>query len=127
MSWQAYVDDSMVKTGKIARGAILGVKGGVWATSPGYTLSKPEQDFLVKVAFTQPGEAQAHGIHLAGTKFMCLQADGEQLIGRKQERGVIISKTKQAILIGEYEAGTPAGEANVVVSKLADYLRGVGY
>jgi hypothetical protein len=71
----------MVKTGKIARGAILGVKGGVWATSPGYTvsvgcfettescltpliilplvqLSKPEQDFLVKVAFTQPGEAQ---------------------------------------------------------------------
>jgi hypothetical protein len=61
----------------------------------------------VKTAFTQPGEAQgeqdlanrcdprtktecdllaartAHGIHLAGTKFMCIQADGEQLLGRK--------------------------------------------
>ena len=35
----AYVDDSMLKTGKIARGAILGAQGGVWATSSGYTVS----------------------------------------------------------------------------------------
>ncbi|GHJ86178.1 hypothetical protein NliqN6_2580 [Naganishia liquefaciens] len=127
MSWQAYVDDSMLKTGKIARGAILGAQGGVWATSSGYNLSKQEQDFLVKTAFSQPGEAQAHGIHLAGTKFMCLQADGEQLLGRKGDRGVIVCKTKQAILIGEYEQPTPAGDANVVITKLADYLKGVGY
>lgn len=34
--------------------------------------------------------------------------------------------TTQAILVGEYD-GTAAGEANVVVSKLADYLKSVGY
>ncbi|KAI5455227.1 profilin, required for normal timing of actin polymerization in response to thermal stress [Naganishia albida] len=127
MSWQAYVDDSMLKSGKIARGAILGAQGGIWAISSGYNLSKAEQDFLVKTAFTQPGEAQAHGITLAGTKFMCLQADGEQLLGRKQDRGVVVCKTKQAILVGEYEPPTPAGDANIVMSKLADYLKSVGY
>ncbi len=35
----AYVDQSLVGSGKIARAAILGQKGGVWATSPGYTVS----------------------------------------------------------------------------------------
>lgn len=35
----AYVDQSLVGTGKVARAAILGQKGGVWAASPGYTVS----------------------------------------------------------------------------------------
>lgn len=35
----AYVDSSMLGSGQIARGAILGQKGGVWATSAGYTVS----------------------------------------------------------------------------------------
>ncbi len=34
----AYVDTSLIGTGKIARAAIIGVKGGVWATSAGYTV-----------------------------------------------------------------------------------------
>lgn len=34
----AYVDDQMVATGKIVRGAVLGLEAGgsVWAKSPGY-------------------------------------------------------------------------------------------
>lgn len=53
---------------------------------------------------------------------------------------MFIIPTTQAILVGEvslphpcdctahtqYE-GTPAGDGNVVVSKLADYLKSVGY
>jgi hypothetical protein len=36
----AYVDDSMLKSGKIAKGAILGVQGGIWAISSGYNVSQ---------------------------------------------------------------------------------------
>ncbi|KAG7571240.1 hypothetical protein FFLO_00752 [Filobasidium floriforme] len=117
----------MLGSGQIARGAILGQKGGVWATSAGYTLSKPEQDFLVKTAFNTPGEAQAHGITLAGIKYMCLQATDEELLGRKGEKGCIIMKTKQAILVAEYDPPVIVGDANVVLAKLAKYLKDSGY
>jgi hypothetical protein len=34
----AYVDTNLVGTGKIAKAAILGLAGGVWATTPGFTV-----------------------------------------------------------------------------------------
>lgn len=41
--------------------------------------------------------------------------------------GVVIVKTKQAILIGVYDAPVQAGEATKVVEGLADYLISVNY
>ena len=38
-----------------------------------------------------------------------------------------MSKTKQAILIGEYKEGTTAVEANEVVEKMATYLSEQGF
>ncbi|EJT46767.1 actin monomer binding protein [Trichosporon asahii var. asahii CBS 8904] len=119
----AYVDDQLLATGKISKAAILGKQGGVWAASSGYS---PEQDFITQTAFTDPDTVRANGITLNGFKFMALQANDTEVIGRKGERGVFIIPTTQAILVGEYD-GTAAGEANVVVSKLADYLKSVGY
>ncbi|KAL1407305.1 profilin, required for normal timing of actin polymerization in response to thermal stress [Vanrija albida] len=123
MSWQSYVDDQLLATGKISKAAILGKAGGVWAASSGYNA---EQDFVTKTAFGAPDSVQGSGITLNGFKFMTLRADADQVLGRKGERGVVIIPTTQAILVGEYD-GTPAGDANVVVAKLADYLKSVGY
>ena len=39
MSWQAYVDDHLVATGKVAKAAIIGLNGAPWAQSP--TLQVP--------------------------------------------------------------------------------------
>ena len=44
-----------------------------------------------------------------------------------QGDGVIIVKTKQAVLVAEYSAPTQAPEATPIVENLADYLIGVGY
>lgn len=38
MSWQGYVDTNLVGTGKVSNAAIIGLKGGVWATSPGFNV-----------------------------------------------------------------------------------------
>ncbi|WWC90237.1 uncharacterized protein L201_005170 [Kwoniella dendrophila CBS 6074] len=127
MSWQAYVDDHLVATGKVTKAAILGKQGGIWAASSGYNLAQNEQDAIVKTAFTQPDQVRANGIILNGFKFMTLKADSEEVIGRKGERGVFIIPTNQAILVAEYDAPTSAGEANIVVAKLADYLKSVNY
>lgn len=69
----------------------------------------------------------AHGITLAGTKYMCLQADHEEILGRKGEKGCIIMKTNQSILVAEYDPPVIAGDANVALGKLAKYLKDSGY
>ncbi|ETW75283.1 hypothetical protein HETIRDRAFT_412476 [Heterobasidion irregulare TC 32-1] len=126
MSWQAYVDSNLVGSGKIAKAAILGLQGGVWATSAGYTLSVDEQKAAV-AAFSHPDQAQANGFRLAGQKFFTLVANDRSVYGKKQADGAILVKTKQAILVAEYIAPIQAGEATPVVEGLADYLIGVGY
>lgn len=39
MSWQSYVDTNLVGTGNVTQAAIIGLKGGVWASSSGFTVS----------------------------------------------------------------------------------------
>ncbi|KAH8110212.1 profilin [Phellopilus nigrolimitatus] len=126
MSWQAYVDTNLVGTGKIARAAILGLQGGVWATSAGYNLS-PEEQKAVVTAFTNPSQTQSHGIKLAGQKFFTLQASEQHVYGKKGPDGCVLVKTNQAVLVTEYAAPTQAGEATTVVERLADYLKSVNY
>ncbi|KAI0725903.1 profilin [Fomitopsis betulina] len=126
MSWQAYVDSNLLGTGKVTKAAIIGLQGGVWASSAGYTLSAQEQKDIVN-AFNNPGSAQASGIRLAGQKFFTLQANDRSIYGKKAADGCVLVKTKQAVLIAEYSAPVQAPEATPVVEGLADYLIGVGY
>ncbi|KAI0635071.1 profilin [Trametes polyzona] len=126
MSWQAYVDNNLLGTGKISKAAILGQAGGVWASSPGYTLSADEQKAIVN-AFNKPDEVLASGVRLAGQKFFTLQANDRSIYGKKQADGCILVKTKQAVLVAEYTAPVQAPEATPIVENLADYLISVGY
>jgi hypothetical protein len=34
MSWQSYVDNNLIGTGQVSQGAIFGLEGVQWATSP---------------------------------------------------------------------------------------------
>ncbi|KAF9028543.1 profilin [Hymenopellis radicata] len=126
MSWQAYVDTNLVGSGKVAKAAIIGQAGGVWAASAGFTLSPEEQAAVLK-AFDDPTAVQASGIRAAGDKYFTLQANERSVYGKKQADGVILVKTKQAILVAVYQAPIQAPEATPVVENLADYLIGVGY
>jgi profilin len=126
MSWQAYVDTNLVGSGKVSKAAIIGLQGGVWASTAGYTLSSAEEKEII-TAFSNPDGVQASGLRLAGQKFFCLQANADSIYLKKSADGAVLAKTKQAILVAEYVAPIQAPEAVPVVEGLADYLRGVGY
>ncbi|KIO32639.1 hypothetical protein M407DRAFT_241334 [Tulasnella calospora MUT 4182] len=127
MSWQTYVDSNLLGTGKIAHAAILGQQGGVWATSPGFTLSPQEQSAIVG-AWNDLDRIQANGVRLAGTKYFTIQTTpGRSIYGKSRADGCIIVKTKQAILVTVYNAPVQAAEATPVVESLADYLISVDY
>eukprot|EP01147_Barroeca_monosierra_P002083 gene2083-5142_t len=127
MSWQSYVDQQLLATGKVSKAAIHGLDGNPWATSAGFTVSPDEVRKLLP-AFEDETPLYQSGIILGGVKYMFLRCEGRSLIGRKGgDAGCIVVKTTQAILIGVYEGGLQGGDCNLVVEKLADYLVSSGY
>ncbi|EGN94506.1 hypothetical protein SERLA73DRAFT_188444 [Serpula lacrymans var. lacrymans S7.3] len=126
MSWQAYVDNNLIGSGKVSKAAILGLAGGVWASSSGYTIAPAEQKAIVE-SFKNPVAAQASGVRIIGQKFFTLQANDRSIYGKKQADGCVLVKTKQAVLVTEYITPIQAGECTTVVEGLADYLISVGY
>uniref|UniRef100_A0A1D1XXW8 Profilin n=1 Tax=Anthurium amnicola TaxID=1678845 RepID=A0A1D1XXW8_9ARAE len=126
MSWQAYVDNQLLATGKIAQAAIYGHNGSLWATSPGFNLSMEEISTLVG-AFDNAEKIQANGIYANGVKYFALSHDESNIHGKKGTDGLVAEKTTQAVIIGIYKEGTMPGEANKVVGNLGDYLRGLSY
>jgi len=130
MSWQAYVDSSLVATGNADKGAIYSAAGdSVWAVTPGFDIKEPEAKTLVAAL---AGGAAAEklwtdGLHIAGERYVVTKAEGRSIYGRKGKDGIVICKTTQAILIAHYGETTLAGNAALTVEKLADYLVGLGY
>lgn len=85
MSWQGYVDTNLVGTGKVSQAAILGLKGGVWATSAGFTISPEEQNAIIK-GLDDPAPLQASGVYANGKKYLTLQANPRSIYGKAAVR-----------------------------------------
>ncbi|KAH6909808.1 profilin [Coprinopsis sp. MPI-PUGE-AT-0042] len=124
MSWQSYVDTNLVGTGMIAQAAILGLakNGGVWAASEGFSLSNDEQN-AIRDGFSKPDEVQAHGLRLAGVKYITLRVLEQSIYLKQLANGAAIVKTNQAILVAVYKEPVQAQEATPIVESLAQYLR----
>ena len=97
----AYVDTNLVGTGKISKAAILGLKGGVWAATTGFTvhwslcipaisltllnshqISPAEQSAIVE-AYNNADDIRAKGIVLAGQKHFTLSVIDRTIQGKK--------------------------------------------
>ncbi|KAJ1971410.1 profilin, required for normal timing of actin polymerization in response to thermal stress [Dimargaris xerosporica] len=124
MSWQAWADN--VTSSGFKQGAIYGQQGGCWAASGGLDLKGSEHANLA-AAFTDASGIRGQGLWVNGIKYIALQCDAECLMGRKGDTGVICIKTKQAILIGVYDANLQAGEANKRLTNIAASLSATGY
>ncbi|KAF9911185.1 profilin, required for normal timing of actin polymerization in response to thermal stress [Linnemannia zychae] len=126
MSWQAYVDNNLVGTGKVAKAAIFGLDGSLWATSPDFQISADQAKALV-AAFSSTDEIASKGLHLGETKFVFLRSAGDSIYARHGSTGINATKTKQAILVGFYSETMQGGDCNTIVEGLGNYLVGVGY
>jgi len=126
MSWQAYVDTNLVGTGKIQQAAIIGHDGNTWATSKGFAVDLAEGKKAAG-AFANPADIISGGIMIAKQKYLALRYDNRSIYGKKGPGGVVMVKTKQAVLIAVYGDGAQPGEVTSIVEKLADYLIGVNY
>ncbi|KAK6341700.1 profilin, required for normal timing of actin polymerization in response to thermal stress [Orbilia brochopaga] len=129
MSWQAYIDTSLVGSGKIDKGAIFSAAGdSVWAASPDFAVTPDEIKYIVsQFAQTENSKLYQEGFHIAGTKYLCHLHTDRSIYGKKDKTGVAIVKTKQAIVIAHYPDGIQTAQATTVAESLADYLIKTGY
>jgi len=129
MSWQAYVDTSLVATGCVDKAAIFDAKGtSVWAASPHFKVEPSEiQSVVASFEEKQPKKIFGSGFKIAGEKYLTIHAEDRSVYGKKGKEGVVIVKTVQALLVAHYPESVQPGQAVTVVEKLGDYLIGVGY
>ncbi|KAK0751086.1 profilin [Schizothecium vesticola] len=133
MSWQAYVDSSLVGSGHIDKAAIISAAGdSVWATTPGFDV-KPEEIKAIVNILAEKGsgpavdKALSEGIYILGERYVAFNIADRHIYGRQGRTGIIIVKTGQAILVGHYGEHAQAGNSTTTVEALADYLIKAGY
>jgi len=131
MSWQAYVDSSLVGSGHINKAAIISAAGdSTWAASSGFTVQPAEMKNLVNI-LNATGDAidKAHseGVHVNGERYVVTKIEDRSMYCRQGRTGIVVVKTKQAVLVGHYGEDMQAGNAAQTVEALADYLIKVGY
>lgn len=129
-TWQPYVDNNLVGTGKLTDALILGnTDGNVWAGTPTLrSTATPAELHSLLAAFRDISGVRAEGIHLGNKKYVVIGGEeGRSVYGKKGDEGIVAVKTKQTILIGAYGPPTVPGEAVKVVEALADYLISVNF
>lgn len=129
MSWQDYIDGSLVASGNVAYGAILGLDGSVWARSDQlYRITLDEIKALVN-AFTDDGlnNLRSNGCFLAGEKYMVIRGDHRSIYIKRGQGGAAAVQTSKCVVLGVYTDGMVVGQCNSAVERLADYLIESGF
>ncbi|KAF2747310.1 Profilin/allergen [Sporormia fimetaria CBS 119925] len=129
MSWQAYVDQSLVGTGNIDKAVIVGLDGTVWASTEGFSIPPAELKVILD-SFddkSDPKKVIVEGLKVNGEKYMTISADEDSLKAKKGKEGLVVAKTNQAVLIGHHPEDIQTNVANSSVAELQEYLKKVGY
>ncbi|KAI1248715.1 hypothetical protein MGN70_009915 [Eutypa lata] len=127
----SFKNNSLVGSGHIDKAAIISAAGdSIWATSSGFTIQAPEMKNLVNI-LNATGDAvdkaHAEGVHVNGERYVVTKIEDRSAYCRQGRNGIVVVKTKQAILVGHYGENVQAGNAAQTVEALADYLIKVGY
>ncbi|KAH8173144.1 profilin domain-containing protein [Sarocladium implicatum] len=132
MSWQAYIDTSLIGSGNVDAGAIISVAGdSVWAASPDFQLSADEMKTIASILkgdSAAKDKAFGEGIYAAGTRYVLAKVDEDEgIYARSGKIGIVAAKSTQAIVIARHPDGVGAGPISVTVTGLTKYLKDQGY
>ncbi|KAB8258130.1 profilin crystallized from sodium formate [Aspergillus pseudonomiae] len=127
MSWQSYVDTSLVGSGHIDKAAIFSGGGdNIWASTPGFSVTPAEIQSLI-TGFSDASSLHSNGVDLAGEKYQVVTANANTISGKKGTEGVYACKTNQVVVVAHSPDGVVHEQAARVVQALGEYLNGLGY
>ncbi|KAE8316272.1 profilin [Aspergillus transmontanensis] len=115
MSWQSYVDNSLLGSSHIDKCAIFPKEGyNIWAMSLGFKATPDEIQSILK-GFSDASFLNSNGIYLDGQKYLVVTANERTIYGRK------------ALISAQSPEGVEQEKATATVEGLRDYLIGMGY
>ncbi|PYI15963.1 profilin [Aspergillus japonicus CBS 114.51] len=128
MSFQGYVDSSLVGTGKIDKAAIFSGQGdSCWASStPGFSVTPTELQAIIQ-GLSDTSSLYSQGIYLESQKYAVTAASGKSIYCNKDNEGVYVYKTNQTLILAHSPEGVKHEDAVQAVEALGVYLTGVGY
>eukprot|EP00993_Chasmostoma_nieuportense_P006009 NODE_6620_length_516_cov_82.380463_g6454_i0.p1 GENE.NODE_6620_length_516_cov_82.380463_g6454_i0~~NODE_6620_length_516_cov_82.380463_g6454_i0.p1 ORF type:complete len:122 (-),score=8.13 NODE_6620_length_516_cov_82.380463_g6454_i0:78-443(-) len=121
MAWSAYVDN-LCQYPNVAKAALLGHDGSVWAQSAGLNITEGPiwaPQFGPKLLST--------GVTLGGEKFFVVKGETDVVCGKKGNVSLSIFKTGQCLVLGIGKEGSQPPELNNDVEAVAKYLMDQGY
>merc|ERR1712169_120116 len=87
MSWQAYVDSSMVASGHVDKGAIYSIAGdSKWAASPNFDVSATEMKEIINGLSGKVDALYAEGLHVGGERYVLKRLKTEVFTPERAER-----------------------------------------
>jgi profilin len=96
MSWQAYVDDNLIKSGQVSAAGIYDLQGNPWAYSAGFAAQIAEVA-AVSAHFAEPAGLAATGATIAGIKYMFVQGEANsEIYVKKGATGVVFCRCEGA-------------------------------
>ena len=125
-TWQQLLEQKLMPCGNLANAAMIGHNGGTWATTTKFSLKTQEGQKIASLLASE-GPVPSTTITVGGTTYRTLSSLDSKIIGKSGSSGVIIVKTKQAIVIGVYASGHIPGKASVAVQDFASNLISQGY
>ena len=126
MSWQAYVDDNLVKSGMVTAAGIYDLQGNPWAYSAGFAAQVAEVA-AVSAHFAAPTGLAATGATIAGIKYMFVRGtENEEIYVKKGATGVVFCRCNTCIIVGMHDDKIQPGSCSMTVGKLADFLKESG-
>jgi profilin len=126
MIWQDYIDKQLLGSSCVKEAAICGLDGNVWARSPNFQVAKEEVVALLN-GMKDSNQFYTKGVHIAGTRYIYLSGSDAIVRGRKEQSGLHVTKTSQAVIIAVYDEPIKPQQAASVVESLGDYLTKCGY
>ncbi|RKF62621.1 Profilin [Erysiphe neolycopersici] len=125
MSWQR----ALLGSGHVDLATIVGFEDqAIWASSKGFVPSADEiKEIISGLKQTNLDKLRVDGLYIAGERYVLTKSEDRTLIVRKGKEGVVIVKSKKAILIAHYNESMLATNCSFIVEGLADYLEKQGY
>jgi len=132
MAWNQYIDTlKSYYPDNIAVCGIFGHNGSTWAHD-GMSHSETNYTELTSLygLYTDQSPAFANGITLNNERYAFLRIEGNQLLGKgknEDKNPLCVHKTNQALVIAVGTKSAQAGQLNMAVGRLGEYLESQNY
>lgn len=108
--------------GHVTGGAVIGLDGGIWATTPGFYGNTIEFGALA-AAFAPKSDAPYRGVEFQGERYVITSLTDDVIVAQKSSHGLVAAKCNKCIVIGFHDDQMSANKCYEAVTRLAATLR----